>query len=307
MSGAQMRAHLELLGLSQTEAAELLGTNSRTVRRWVEHDNEEIPGPAEQALRAWARLHRAGWAWRPDHEPLAGEGRVVQDSRRLAAYAVSDALERVRRRGGVVALWDVDLIRQRATLGAMQLHFQVLADGGFVPQSYRPGEGAESSVAGDADFARDTALLEDGVACIARALARAHRAWLPALRLAPAVVVGDRVILWEDRSVPTLALVVPGAVARAVMGPFTALDEVLFMAHRHHAALVTLARQLALEPAGEVNALGVRELSVEEAHLRRSGVTRSSPDNPLDTPPEFAPVLRADLAAPEALTMGPTP
>jgi hypothetical protein len=53
MSGAQARAHLALLGLSQTDAAELLGTNSRTVRRWVEDDNQEIPGPAEQALRAW--------------------------------------------------------------------------------------------------------------------------------------------------------------------------------------------------------------------------------------------------------------
>jgi hypothetical protein len=216
---------------------------------------------------------------------------------------VSDALERVRRRGGVVALWDVDLIRQRATLGAMQLHFQVLADGGFVPQSYRPGQGAGVPVAADADLARDTAVLEDGYACIARALGRADRAWLPALRLAPAVVVGDRVLLWEDRAVPTLVLIVPGAVARSVMGPFIALDELKAIAHRHHAALRVLARQLANESSGEVNALGVRELIVDEAHLRRSGLSRSSPD----TPPEFAAVLRADHADPEAVTMGSTP
>jgi hypothetical protein len=275
MSGAQARDHLALLGLSQTEAAALLGTNSRTVRRWVEDDNDAIPGPAEQALRAWAQLHRAGWAWRPDHHALPGEDRNVQAARRVAAHAVSDALERVRRRGGATALWDVDLARQRATLGERQLHFVVLADGGFVPQSYRPGEGAERPVAGDADLVRDTAVLEDAVACIARALSRAHRAWLPALRLAPAVVVGDRLLLWEDRSVPTLALVVPGAVARTVMGPFIALDEVLALAHRHHGGLVAVARQLANESAGEVNALGVRELIVDEAHLRRSGFVRA--------------------------------
>jgi hypothetical protein len=174
-----------------------------------------------------------------------------------------------------MALWDVDLARQRATLGERQLHFVLLADGGFVPQSYRPGQGAEVPVAGDADLARDTALLEDGVACIARALARADRAWLPALRLAPAVVVGDRLLLWEDRRVPTLVLIVAGPVARSVMGPFTALDEVLLMAHRHHAGLVTVARQLVNESAGEVNALGVRELIVDEAHLRRSGFVRA--------------------------------
>jgi transcriptional regulator with XRE-family HTH domain len=98
MSGAQARAHLALLGLSQVDAAELLGTNSRTVRRWVEDDHDAIPGPAEQALRAWARLHRAGGAWRPDHQALPGEDRNVQAACRVAAHAVSDALERVRRR-----------------------------------------------------------------------------------------------------------------------------------------------------------------------------------------------------------------
>jgi hypothetical protein len=275
MSGAQARAHLALLGLSQVDAAELLGTNSRTVRRWVEDDNDAIPGPAEQALRAWGQLHRAGWAWRPDPQALPGEDRNVQAARRVAAHAVSQALERVRRRGGATALWDVDLARQRATLGERQLHFVLLADGGFVPQSYRPGEGADDPLAGDAHLVRVTADLDDGVACIARALERAHRAWLPALRLAPAVVVGDRLLLWEDRSVPTCVLVVPGAVARTVMGPFIALDEVLSLAHRHHAGLVTLARQLADESGGEVNALGVRELTVDQAHLRRSGFVRA--------------------------------
>lgn len=303
MSGAQARAHLALLGLSQVDAADLLGTNARTVRRWVDEDNLDIPGPAEQALRAWARLHQAGWAWRPDHQALAGEVRTVQDTRRLAAHAVSDALERVRRRGGAVALWDVDLARQRATLGAMQLHFQVLADGGFVPQSVRPGEGATDPLLLDTDQAREAALLEDGLACIARALARADRASTPALRLAPAVVVGDRLILWEDRPVPTVVLVVPGAVARAVMGPFISLDELKAMSHQRPAALRGLARELANESAGEVNALGVRELIVDAAQLRRSGLTRSSSD----APNEFLPVSRRDHGAPETVATAPTP
>jgi hypothetical protein len=50
---------------------------------------------------------------------------------------------------------------------------------------------------------------------------------------------------------------------------------VLSLAHRHHAGLVTLARQLADESGGEVNALGVRELTVDQAHLRRSGFVRA--------------------------------
>jgi hypothetical protein len=275
MSGAQARAHLALLGLSQVDAAELLSTNSRTVRRWVEDDNEAIPGPAEQALRAWAQLHRAGWAWRPDHQLLPGEDRNVQAARRVAAHAVSDTLERVRRRGGATALWDVDFARQRATLGERQLHFVLLADGGFVPQSYRPGQGAGVPLAGDADLALDAALLEDGVACIAQALARARGACQPALSLAPALVMGNRLLLWEDRSVPTCVLVVPGAVARTVMGPFIALGEVLLLAHRHHEELVNVARQLVNEAAGEVNALGVRELIIDEGRLRRSGFARA--------------------------------
>ena len=283
MSGAQARAHLALLRLSQTEAARLLDTHARTVRRWVEDDDAAIPGPAAQVLHAWAQLHRAGLCWRPDHRAVPGEASHLQDTRRRLARGVAEALERVRRRGGPAALWDVDLERQRATLGTLQLHFQVLEDGGFVPQSYRPVDrtvppaSPELAASHDADASSIAEQLEDGYACVTRALARVQRAWRPAFSLAPAGVVGDRVLLWEDCAAPTLVVIVPGSVARAVMGPFVALSEVKEILDRHGAVLNALAQRLSEGGAGEVGGLGVRELVVDEAQMRGCGFGQALP------------------------------
>ena len=52
------------------------------MRRWVE-EPAEIPGPAEQALRAWFRLNRLGMAWRPDGLPL-GEDEIDEMAKQLA-------------------------------------------------------------------------------------------------------------------------------------------------------------------------------------------------------------------------------
>ena len=54
LTSEEIRRILGHLGLTQIEAAQLLGVTPRTVRRWLEGD--ELPGPAEQALRAWLRL-----------------------------------------------------------------------------------------------------------------------------------------------------------------------------------------------------------------------------------------------------------
>ncbi len=64
MTSLELTEHLSRLGLNQTEVAQLLGISARTVRRWVE--GEEIPGPAEAALRAWRRLSERNLPWRPD-------------------------------------------------------------------------------------------------------------------------------------------------------------------------------------------------------------------------------------------------
>src|ERR1700722_7999386 len=52
MSKPELAAHMDQLHLTQAEAAHLLSVNARTVRRWIENP-AEMPGPAEQTLRAW--------------------------------------------------------------------------------------------------------------------------------------------------------------------------------------------------------------------------------------------------------------
>jgi DNA-binding transcriptional regulator YiaG len=54
MPKAELVAILSALRLTQTEAAQLLEVSDRTVRRWLE--GEEVPGPAQAALRAWREL-----------------------------------------------------------------------------------------------------------------------------------------------------------------------------------------------------------------------------------------------------------
>ena len=71
MTSPELRLTLSRLELTQAETAQLLGVAPRTVRRWL--DGEDIPGPAEQALRAWIKLHDRNLPWRPDTES------VVQD------------------------------------------------------------------------------------------------------------------------------------------------------------------------------------------------------------------------------------
>lgn len=64
MGGAAFMEHIKVLGLTQDDAAYLLGVNPRTVRRWVE-DMERIPGPADSAIRAWRMLEVCGVDWKP--------------------------------------------------------------------------------------------------------------------------------------------------------------------------------------------------------------------------------------------------
>ena len=127
-------------------------------------------------------------------------------------------LEGVRLRGGPSVQWDVDLARQRATVGGVQLSFYVLDGDGFVPLSYRRQDALLP------DPVRDQTLLEDGVACIAQTLERNGRRATPALRLGPAPVVGGTtLVLWEQRTAPTVAVMLPLGVARAVLGPLASL------------------------------------------------------------------------------------
>lgn len=164
MSNLDLSATLNALGLSQVAAARLLSVAPRTVRRWVENP-EEISGPAEQALRAWQRLHAYGLPWSPD-----GVDVVETDPEQIALHRnhtidLDALLLRVSERGGPSAPWAVDLDKGKATLGALEVTFYKLPSGGFSPQSYKRRDEIKP------DVQRDWRLIEDAFACIARAIA----------------------------------------------------------------------------------------------------------------------------------------
>lgn len=54
MTGADFRATIALLGLSQLGAARLLGVDGRTVRRWISGERD-VPEPAARFLRYMIR------------------------------------------------------------------------------------------------------------------------------------------------------------------------------------------------------------------------------------------------------------
>ena len=267
MTPFELRMHLEAFGLTQAELAQLVGANVRTVRRWLEGpgDGTGIPSAVVNTLRAWQRLQHAGLPWRPEDALLdAGDVDAIA-AHRYHALDLDAVLERVRARGGPAAPWDVDLARQRATLGGVQLTFYLLANGGFAPQSYRRRDELTP------DLARDAVLLEDGYACIARALQREGRRAQPALRLGPAgIVAGASLVMWEQRPFPTVVVIIPIEVARAVLGQSATALELREFADRNRDRLATLAQALVDERAGVVNALGARELRLDKALLERA-------------------------------------
>lgn len=198
MTAAEFRRCLVRLGLSQVEAAELLSVAPRTVRRWAEEGNSDIPGPAEHALRAWIGLQRRGLPWRP------GDDDADQIARfRGHAIDLYELLLRVERRGGPSGSWTVDLDKGVATLGPMIVSFYKLANGGFSPGSYRRTDGHP-------DVQRDWPLLEDAFACIAKAFAETT-----CIKFVFVVSLQDgNVLLWDVQKVPTIVMKIPCDVLR---------------------------------------------------------------------------------------------
>src|SRR5437588_7266986 len=109
----ELRQVLVRLDLTQNEAAQLLGVAPRTVRRWLE--GEDIPGPAEQALRAWIRLHERNLPWRPDEESIVEDDQDQIARHRAHMINLNAMLSRVEDRGGPRVPWAVDRARQTAT------------------------------------------------------------------------------------------------------------------------------------------------------------------------------------------------
>jgi transcriptional regulator with XRE-family HTH domain len=161
MSIDELRQILLRLGLSQTEAAQILGVTPRTIRRWLE--GEEISGPAAQALRAWIRLHERNLPWRPDSASIADDDQDQIARHRMHTINLSEILGRVEARGGPRLPWTVDRQRSCATLGPMEVSYYTLLNGGFSLATYTRKDG-------DPDVQRDWELIEDAMFCIAKAL-----------------------------------------------------------------------------------------------------------------------------------------
>lgn len=165
MSRSELITALELLHVSQTEAARLLSVGERTFRRWMEKP-EDMPGPAAQAVRAWVRLEALGLAWRPDSVGLGEKEMADQIARhRQHALELDATLQRVKARGGPRTPWQVDLARNKAVLGPIEVGFYRLRNGGFSPATYTRRDR-------DPDIQHDWPLIEDAFACIAAAMAQ---------------------------------------------------------------------------------------------------------------------------------------
>jgi hypothetical protein len=161
MTPPELRLTLSRLELTQAEAAQLLGIAPRTVRRWL--DGEDIPGPAEQALRAWIRLHDRNLPWRPDTESVVQDDQDQIARHRAHAIRLNEMLARVEARGGPRVPWAVDRGRQIATLGPMEVSYYKLASGSFSLANYRRKDA-------EPDVERDWEAIEDAAASIAWAL-----------------------------------------------------------------------------------------------------------------------------------------
>jgi len=161
MSEAELRLTLARLELSPADAAQLLGVTARTVRRWLE--GEAVAGPAEQALRAWIRLHDRNLPWRPDEESVVRDDQDQIARHRAHAIRLDEILARVEARGGPRVPWSVDRGRQIATLGPMEVSYYKLASGSFSLANYRRKDD-------EPDVERDWEAIEDAAACIAQAM-----------------------------------------------------------------------------------------------------------------------------------------
>ncbi len=168
MTAIEVEQLLGELGLEVPEAAPLLGVSDRTVRRWLEGD-QEIPGPAEAALRAWRRLHQNHLAWRPDSLTILQEDPERIAAHRQHAIDLAALLQRVEARGGPKLSWSVRIPEGVASLDRLHVSFYKLQNGGFSLSVYSRRDGIPP------DVRRDWGLIEDAAYCIAQAFEKQGR------------------------------------------------------------------------------------------------------------------------------------
>jgi hypothetical protein len=171
MNSLELKDHLSILGLDPAEAAQFLDVSARTLRRWL--DGEEVPGPAEAALRAWRKLHERNLPWKPDEVAFFQDDQELERHRRHAEQMAA-LIAHVKARGGPKAPWSVDLVRNSAAFGNYEVGFYNLQLGGFSLSNYRRKDAPP-------DLAHDRPFLEDAAYCIDQALAKARESG-PALK-----------------------------------------------------------------------------------------------------------------------------
>jgi hypothetical protein len=154
---------LAYLGLDHAEAAQLLGVSTRTLWRWLE--GEEIPGPAQAALRAWRELHSRHLAWKPDSISVFENDQAQLERARQHAQEIAHIIKLVEERGGTRDPWSVNMTKCLATFGPFEVGFYKLANGGFSFSSYRRLDGPP-------DLKRDQPYLEDAAYAISKAFSR---------------------------------------------------------------------------------------------------------------------------------------
>ena len=267
MTAQQLRSHLDGLGLSQTDAAKFLKLTARSVRAYAQEQGTPVPQPVAIALNLARQLRRLGQWWQPQRastctlQPLWAQEREAAARRRVYDLRVPEILAKIGARGGPVTPWDVDLERGRATLGTMRLEFTMLPHGGFVPLAYQRTD--MPPVPG-----RDWALLEDAYACIGRALDKAGSSALPPKCLNRARLVGANAVLWDERPIPEVVVVVARADVLSIINDPKANDaDVVSYLDSRRAAIAEIAFRYS-HPPSERDAHGVKEIRLHADALR---------------------------------------
>jgi hypothetical protein len=165
MTGPEFSDHLTFLRLSLSEAALLLGSSERSVRRWSEDD---VPGPVAAAVRAWRELESRGLPWKPDSVSVIERDQDQIERMRSHDEMLAQVMREVEARGGPANPWSVDIERGTATFSHAEVGFHRLANGSFNVSTYRRFDRAPLS--------NDRPEIADAVYCIAQAFARAATA-----------------------------------------------------------------------------------------------------------------------------------
>lgn len=167
MTKEGLRNALTHLRLEIKEAAQLLGVSERTVRRWW--DGEDIPGPAQAAIKAWINLANRNLPWRPDEISIFNDDQKQIELMRNHANEISSILNRVDSRNGPENPWKVDIKKKMANFGPFSVSFYLLANGGFSLAGY-------SRKDMNPDVKRDQNHIEDAVYWIAQSIDKIHMA-----------------------------------------------------------------------------------------------------------------------------------